>query len=43
MVKECEERCTKELDVPTSLGLLDDLFRAGFVCAFPIGSRLQKL
>lgn len=43
MVKECEERCTKDLDVPTSLGLLDDLFRAGFVCAFPIGSRLQKL
>lgn len=34
---------TKESDLPTSLGLLDDLFRAGFMCASSVGSRLQRL
>lgn len=31
------------LDVPRSLSLLDSLLRAGFMCAFPMGGRLQRL
>ena len=42
-VKKCDDRCTKELNVLTSVGLLNNLFRASLVCTSPIGSRLQRL
>lgn len=42
-MRKCEDRCTEELDVLTSLGLLNNLFRASLVRTSPIGSRLWRL
>lgn len=41
-VKKCEDRCTKELDVLASLGLLSSLLRASLVHTSPTGSRLRS-